>query len=74
MWQDSDGRDTMPIWSYASTGERVYGAIDGCPGDIVSVDKIAGTFVVEWLDASGSGVSVVYPMNTVMVRKAWPWE
>lgn len=68
-----DARSLETASAYA-VGERVFGAIDSCPGDVVSVDRARGTFTVEWLDASGSGVSVVYPEDTVMVREAWPWE
>jgi len=50
-------------------GQRVFGAIDGCSGNVVSV--YGGTFIVLWRDY---GVPVVYPENTMMVRRAFPWE
>lgn len=71
MRESSDGRSEVPPWRVT---QRVYGAIDDCPGTVVSVDKPAGTFTVEWLDRSGHDVPVVYPDNTIMVRRAWPWQ
>lgn len=72
MREDDHGRSEVPVWRVS---QRVAGALDGCPGDIVSVDAERGTFTVEWLDASGSGVSVViYPEDTIMVRRCMPWE
>ena len=67
MRQDSDGRDTMPLWSLT---QRVFGAIDGCPGDVVSVGN--DWFAVQWSD--GTRDAVVYPEDTIMVRKGFPWE
>lgn len=58
----------MSPWSVA---QRVYGAIDSMPGTIVSVDAERGTFSVYWADKN---FPVVYPVETIMVRKAWPWE
>jgi len=66
----------MSIWGDASPwfqGQRVYGAIDNCPGTVVSVDAFSTSpvFAVRWEDAVGE---VIYPHDTIMVRKAWPWE
>ena len=60
----------MSARSYAP-GERVYGAIDGCPGTVVSVDDKFNTFIVQW---DGNDFPVVYPVDTAMVRSAFPWE
>lgn len=71
MWKGSDGRDTLPTGgdTYA-IGEKVFGAIDGVPGTVVAV---ADTRIsVEWSD--GTIGPVVYPEDTYMIRKAWPWE
>lgn len=67
MRQDSDEREAVPVWSVA---QRVFGAIDGCPGEVVSVG--AGTFNVRWSD--GTRDAVVYPEDTIMVRAGFPWE
>lgn len=82
MRQSSDGQREMPPWSdtpsgkpLATTyipGERVFGAIDGCPGTVASVSTIiAPIFSVVW---STGGGEIIYPMDTIMVRKGWPWE
>ena len=72
MRQSSDGRDTMQTRGDAyAVGERVFGAIDGCPGEVVSVGD--STFTVDWTDAGGAD-AVVYPKDTIMVRRAFPWE
>lgn len=68
MRENSDGRSEVPPWRNA---QRVYGAIDDCPGTIVSVDTERRTFAVDW---KGNGFSVEYPDDTIMIRKAWPWE
>lgn len=52
-------------------GERVYGAIDNCPGTVISVDAEFDTFIVQW---DGNDFPVVYPQDTIMIRKAFPWE
>jgi hypothetical protein len=70
MRESSDGRNTMPPWRVA---QRVYGAIDGCPGTVVSVDPERETFTVQWADENAVG-DVVYPYDTIMVRGAFPWE
>lgn len=68
MRKDSDGRDTVPLWSVA---QRVYGAIDSCPGTVVSVDDRFDTFIVKW---EGNDFPVVYPRETIMIRRGFPWE
>lgn len=68
MSEDDAGRNTLPVWSVA---QRVYGAVDDCPGYVISVDPDAGTFTVEWRD---DGFPVVYPVDTMMVRRGFPWE
>lgn len=70
MRESSDGRNTVPLWSVA---QRVYGAIDGCAGTVVSVDAERETFTVQWQDENAVG-DVVYPYDTIMVRSAFPWE
>lgn len=70
MRQDDDGRDTVPAWSIT---QRVFGAIDNCPGTVVSVDATADTFSVQWADQAALG-GIVYPSDTIMVRPAFPWE
>lgn len=68
MRKNSDGRNTLQAGRY-TPGERVYGAIDDCPGTVISVD--GDIFIAEW---RGAKFSVKYPVDTAMVRKAWPWE
>jgi hypothetical protein len=64
--------DTPATPTYA-VGERVFGAIDGCPGTVVSVSTVvAPVFSVVW--STGRGEEIIYPMDTIMIRKAWPWE
>lgn len=70
MRSQDDGRSEVPPWSVA---QRVYGAIDGCPGTIVSMDAERETFTVQWADENAVG-DVVYPFDTIMVRSAFPWE
>lgn len=60
----------MSARSYAP-GERVYGAIDDCPGCVISVDAEFDTFTVQW---DGNDFPVVYDAATIMVRRPWPWE
>lgn len=85
MREDSSGRNTVPPWGQPhdavdtqpasapcyAVGNRVCGAIDGCPGTVVSVDEQFGTCVVKW---DVGDFPIVYPMDTVMIRKAMPWE
>lgn len=52
-------------------GQRVYGAIDNCPGTVLSVDDKFNTFLVQW---DGNDFPVVYNSETMMVRRAFPWE
>ncbi len=59
------GGDTYAV------GETVCGALDGCPGTVLSVDDQFGTFIVKW---DTNDFPVVYNTDTMMVRKAWPWE
>lgn len=68
MRENSNGRDNVPAWRVS---QRVYGAIDGVPGTVVYVDATAGIFTVKWTDGT---TPVVYPMETAMVRGAYPWE
>lgn len=75
MWEAGNGREALPTRRDAyATGERVFGAIDGMPGTVVSVGEPAGTVTVEWIVAEVSVGNVVYPDDTIMIRKAWPWE
>lgn len=64
MWKSSDGRDAVPVWSVA---QRVFGAIDGVAGYVISVGP--GTFCVTWSDGT---LAVDYPEDTIMVRKGFP--
>jgi hypothetical protein len=57
----------MPVWCVS---QRVAGALDGCFGTVISVDINAGTFTVDWTDDA----VVVYPEDTIMVRRTMPWE
>jgi hypothetical protein len=52
-------------------GQKVFGGIDGCPGVVTSVDDKFDTFIVQW---DGHDFPVVYPGDTIMVRKGMPWE
>lgn len=81
MRESGSGRGAVPIWgntqppqttpAYA-VGERVFGAIDDCPGTVVHVSNVVAALVsVEWSDGKEA---VIYPANTIMIRKAWPWE
>ena len=67
IWSDPPAVFSGP-YPYA-VGERVCGAIDGEPGTVAALDADRGTFTVQWSD-----VAVVYPVETMMVRKAMPWE
>lgn len=66
MREDDAGRDKVPLWSVA---QRVFGAIDNCPGTVVSVGE--RTVTVQWSDGASP---VVYPLDTIMIRSAYPWE
>lgn len=79
MRQSGDGRGAVQPWGDApgtpayAVGERVFGAIDGCPGIVVGVSNVVAPLVsVEWSD--GGKEAVIYPIDTIMIRKAWPWE
>lgn len=78
MWEDDAGRDTVQIWGDApeppayAVGERVFGAIDGCPGTVAGFSNVVAALVsVEWSDGKEA---VIYPADTIMIRKAFPWE
>lgn len=62
-----NGGDTYKV------GERVYGAIDNMPGTVVAVGCETRTFSVQWADETALG-DIVYPFDTIMVRRAYPWE
>lgn len=70
MRKNSDGRGEVQTRRYAS-GEVVFGAIDGYPGRVISLDPDTRTVTVQWDEG---GLPVVYPMDTIMIRKRWPWE
>lgn len=69
MRESDSGRSEVFPWGYA---QRVYGAIDDCPGTIISVDRSTDSFTVRWDGEDALGVT--YPQDTVMVRRAFPWE
>ena len=77
MRESSNGRRDLPAWSDAPAatpydpGDRVCGALDGYPGCVVSVDASARTVTVIW---HGEWDAVVYPEDTIMIRRAMPWE
>jgi hypothetical protein len=66
MREDDAGRDKVPLWRVS---QRVFGAIDNVPGTVVSVGE--RTIIVQWSDGSSA---VTYPVDTAMVRRAFPWE
>jgi len=57
-------------YSY-EVGDRVRGALDGLPGVVASVDRQFDTILVKWDDGD---FPVVYPSDTIMIRRAMPWE
>ena len=58
--------------SYAyEVGDRVRGALDGLPGVVTSVDRQFDTIIVWW---DGNDFPVVYPEDSIMIRRALPWE
>ncbi len=61
-------RSDAPTWV---SGQTVFGAIDNCPGTVISVDKQFDTFIVKWDNAD---FPVVYPADTIMIRRGFPWE
>ena len=61
------GSDT-PATTYAM-GTRVCGTLDNYPGTVVAVGET--TFGVRWADGM---YPITYPVETVMVRRAMPWE
>jgi len=63
------GGDT-PTPTYA-LGDRVRGALDGLPGVVASVDRQFDTILVKW---DGQDFPVVYPVDTIMIRRTMPWE
>lgn len=71
---ESGGQGAQPasVSSSYAVGDKVFGAIDGCPGRVTSVsDVVAPLVCVRW---DGEKDDVIYPVDTVMIRKAWPWE
>lgn len=68
MSKDADGRGALPVWRVS---QHVYGAIDNCPGVVISLDERFETFIVQW---NGNDFPVVYPYDTIMVRRGFPWE
>ena len=50
-------------------GTRVCGTLDNYPGTVVAVGET--TFGVRWADGM---YPITYPVETVMVRRAMPWE
>lgn len=56
-----------------AVNDRVFGTIDGVGGTVVHVsDVVAALISVEWDD--GSKEAVIYPADTIMVRRGFPWE
>lgn len=65
---DAPGTPTYAV------GDAVHSTIDGIPGTVVSVSNVvAPLVVVQWADENAVG-GVIYPANTTLIRKAWPWE
>lgn len=75
MWEDGNGREALLFRGDAyAVGERVFGAIDGLPGTVVGVSNVVAPLVtVQWADENAVG-DVIYPADTILIRKAWPWE
>lgn len=75
MRETGNGWEALPTRGDAyAVGERVFGAIDGLPGTVVSVSHVvAPLVVVQWADENAVG-DVIYPQDTILIRKAWPWE
>ena len=67
----------MQVWGDApengnyAVGDRVCGAIDGCPGTVVAMDEEFATCTVKW---DNGDFPVVYDQTTIMIRRAMPWE
>lgn len=64
------GRDA-PTWFQ---GQRVFGAIDGCPGTVTAVSNVVAPLVCVVWDGQDALGAVIYPQNTILIRRAWPWE
>ena len=70
----------MSIWGDTSSalsgqspyavGDIVAGSIDGVLGKVVGAD--ADVVSVVWDD--GGAEAVRYPQDSIMIRRAWPWE
>ena len=78
MRQSGERRDQMQFGSDApaspgyAVGDRVCGALDGCPGTVVSVSSVVAPLIsVVWDD--GDGKEIIYPADTIMIRRLWPW-
>jgi len=77
MWENSDGRDSLPPWgntqaSRFTMGDRIFSGASR--GKVADVDT-SGTYAlisVVWDD--GNGGEIVYPMDADYLRKALPWE
>lgn len=54
-------------------GQKVRGAIDDVSGTVTRTDHVAGTFSVQWCDQTALG-DIVYPGDTIMVKKGYPWD
>ena len=73
MRKSNDRRNTLPLGgnTYA-IGETVFSVVDGARGKVSRTSTVVAPLVcVLW---NGAAEDVIYPMDTQIIRKAWPWE
>lgn len=76
MRQEGSGRDTvLPGGNPYTAGECVFATYYGCAGTVVAVSNvISPLIVVRWGNQKDAMGDIIYPADTPLVRRAWPWE
>lgn len=56
-----------------AVGETVVSVVDGERGTVTGASTVVAPLVtVRWQNAVGE--DVIYPMDTQLIRRLWPWE
>lgn len=81
MWEDGSGRDKVSHGSdaqaapYAVGDTVIYHRDPNIIGTVVHASTVISPLIsVVWDDAGKDAEPVIYPMNTTLLRRAYPWE
>jgi hypothetical protein len=78
MWENSDGRRTVQTGddaqsAYAVGDAVIYHRDANVIGTVVHVSTVISPLISVVWDGN-DGEPIIYPMNTTLLRRAWPWE